>query len=388
MPMRLPVTSSRRCEQITAFGASDVPLVKMSAQIVSTDGLEARVGRSSYAGERGVEASPDLEHRRQLVRDRREQLAVLGLGDHEPAVRCARCRAAGARRGGCGSARRPPRRRAPRRRTRRGTRACCRAAPRRAAAGPSGSRSRKRLAHRHDSATYSPWVQTRSSNRTAGRAAIVRIGGVAAQQRGRVRRRGAAPGPGRGAARRGRGFEPDIGVTLRGSAPATVPSIVSRARPATGRHSRERVTFDGLLIVMVLAVAIPLALGLFPRLPAARDRWSRSWPGSSSGPRSSAWSSPTGRSRCWPSWASRSSSSWPASSWTSTRCGAGRCASGSSAFAVSVGLGLVVTIPLGLADVILDPLLVTIILSATVARHRHAGAEGRGPGRRRRSARS
>ena len=36
--MRLPVTSSRRCEQITAFGASDVPDVKISAQIASTSG--------------------------------------------------------------------------------------------------------------------------------------------------------------------------------------------------------------------------------------------------------------------------------------------------------------------------------------------------------------
>ena len=49
----------------------------------------------------------------------------------------------------------------------------CRAAPRRAAARRAGSRSRNRFAHRLDSATYSPWVQTRSSNRTAGRLAIV-----------------------------------------------------------------------------------------------------------------------------------------------------------------------------------------------------------------------
>ena len=35
---RLPVTSSRRCVQITALGADDVPDVKMSAHIVSTSG--------------------------------------------------------------------------------------------------------------------------------------------------------------------------------------------------------------------------------------------------------------------------------------------------------------------------------------------------------------
>ena len=36
--MRLPVTIRRRCEQITALGASLVPEVKMSAQIDSTSG--------------------------------------------------------------------------------------------------------------------------------------------------------------------------------------------------------------------------------------------------------------------------------------------------------------------------------------------------------------
>ena len=34
-----------------------------------------------------------------------------------------------------------------------------------------------------------------------------------------------------------------------------------------GRASTGQITFDGLLVVMVLAVVIPLALGLFPRLP-------------------------------------------------------------------------------------------------------------------------
>ena len=217
MPMRLPVTRSRRCEQITAFGASDVPLVKISAQIVSTDGLEAGVASCRTRRARASSVVADLEHRRQVVGDRREQLAVLGSVIDEPAVRCARCRAAGARPGGCGSGRRSRRRRARRRRTRTGTRACCRAAPRRGGGRPAGSRSRKRFAHRHDSATYSPWVQTRSSKRIAGRSAIAGIGGVAAQQRGRRSRPAAAPDPG---ARRGPRprLGPDIGVTLQARA--------------------------------------------------------------------------------------------------------------------------------------------------------------------------
>ena len=97
--MRLPVTSSRRCEQITALGASDVPDVKISAQIASTSGSMPRSSRR-HRRERVVERRAERrrrivgvgepgrrEHRRQLVGDRREQCLVPGLGDHESAVR-------------------------------------------------------------------------------------------------------------------------------------------------------------------------------------------------------------------------------------------------------------------------------------------------------------
>ena len=129
--------------------------------------------------------------------------------------------------------------------------------------------------------------------------------------------------------------------------------------------ARARSPSTGCCVVMVLAVVIPLALGLFPRLPL---------PGSVVEILAGILIGPavlglgrarTGRSRCWPSSASRSSSSSPASSSTSTRCAGRPLRFGLIAFALSVGLGLVVTIPLGLTDVILDPLLVTIILSAT-----------------------
>ena len=80
--MRLPVTSSRRCEQITAFGASEVPDVKISAQIASTSGSRpGSVGagvRGERVGERRRRASApgssasakrvDDEHRRQAGR--------------------------------------------------------------------------------------------------------------------------------------------------------------------------------------------------------------------------------------------------------------------------------------------------------------------------------
>ena len=47
--MRLPVTSSRRCEQITAFGADDVPDVKISAQIASMSGSTPRSSAGTAA---------------------------------------------------------------------------------------------------------------------------------------------------------------------------------------------------------------------------------------------------------------------------------------------------------------------------------------------------
>ena len=67
--MRLPVTRSRRCVQITAFGASDVPDVKISAQIVSTSGSSPG-SVVAYVGERGV------ERRRRSTADRRVGEAV------------------------------------------------------------------------------------------------------------------------------------------------------------------------------------------------------------------------------------------------------------------------------------------------------------------------
>ena len=105
--MRLPVTSSRRCEQITALGASEVPDVKISAQMPSTSGsMPASVAPSCaasavaqrwtewargpagvIAGVVGVGEPGRGEHRRQAVGDRLEQARVARLGDDEPAVR-------------------------------------------------------------------------------------------------------------------------------------------------------------------------------------------------------------------------------------------------------------------------------------------------------------
>ena len=95
--MRLPVTSRRRCVQITALGASEVPDVKISAQMLSTSG--SRPGSSAVTGERVGQRRTERgrgvvgigEPRRhvgsgQSVGDRREQCLVTRLGDQEPAV--------------------------------------------------------------------------------------------------------------------------------------------------------------------------------------------------------------------------------------------------------------------------------------------------------------
>ena len=97
--MRLPVTSSRRCEQITAFGASEVPDVKINAQIESMSGSSpgsARVGvRRERGGERraergrlvaGLREPVGRDDRRQPVGDRRQQRLVARLGEHQAAV--------------------------------------------------------------------------------------------------------------------------------------------------------------------------------------------------------------------------------------------------------------------------------------------------------------
>ena len=97
--MRLPVTSSRRCEQITAFGRvggarrederPDRVDVGLDARVVVADTVE-RVGerraeRRFRIG--GIGEAGRVEDRRQLGGDRREQRFVAGLGEHEAAMR-------------------------------------------------------------------------------------------------------------------------------------------------------------------------------------------------------------------------------------------------------------------------------------------------------------
>ena len=98
--MRLPVTSRRRCVQITAFGASDVPDVKINAQIESRSG--SRPGSVAPACGASAAVSGDPERgghvvgigepvrghdRRQVVGDGRQQVLVPRFGEHQPAVR-------------------------------------------------------------------------------------------------------------------------------------------------------------------------------------------------------------------------------------------------------------------------------------------------------------
>ena len=98
MESRLPVTSSRRCEQITAFGASEVPEVKINAQIASRSGSMPGSSRPTPASASSRSApievagsSPSGEPFRdedgsQPIRDRFEQGGVAGFGQHEAAM--------------------------------------------------------------------------------------------------------------------------------------------------------------------------------------------------------------------------------------------------------------------------------------------------------------
>jgi len=114
IPIRVPVTRNRRWVQMTAFGASEVPEVKISAQSVSGFGLEARVV-GAHRAQRGVEVLAEVtvgvvafgeptagQDRGEPVGDRVEQLDVSRLGDDQPQWVWVGGRAAGARRDGCG----------------------------------------------------------------------------------------------------------------------------------------------------------------------------------------------------------------------------------------------------------------------------------------------
>ena len=260
--MRLPVTSSRRCEQITAFGASDVPDVKISAQIESTSGsrpgsvapacaasASASDAPSVDGGSSGVGEPGRRQDRRQPVGDRREQRLVAGLGDHEPAVRVLDVAQQVLVAAGVVEPDDRARRSAPRRRTRRGSRGCCRAAPRRGGAPPAGSRSRNSAANRHDSSKYSAWVHVRSPNLIATRSPNSLR--VAPQQRrgvGRDERR--LPGRGDGPRRRDLTSVSDRTTRQLRSALMSVdldrsgrPALPLRPRPAPralGRRVRGR----------------------------------------------------------------------------------------------------------------------------------------------------
>ena len=124
------------------------------------------------------------------------------------------------------------------------------------------------------------------------------------------------------------------------------------------------VTFDGLLVVMILAVVIPLALGLFPRLPLPGSVV-EIMAGILIGPAVFAWVS---QDRAIEVLAKLGVAFLLFLAGLELDFDALRgrpLQFGLIGFAGSIGLGLVVTTPLGLTDVIIDPLLVTIILCAT-----------------------
>jgi Kef-type K+ transport system membrane component KefB len=131
-----------------------------------------------------------------------------------------------------------------------------------------------------------------------------------------------------------------------------------------GAADTAEITFNGLLMVMILAVVIPLALGLFPKLPLPGSVVEIT-AGILIGPAVLGWVTPDRAIEVLAKlgvafllFLAGLELDFDALRGRPLRFGL-------TGFAISVGLGLVLTIPLGLTDVILDPLLVAIILSAT-----------------------
>ena len=256
--MRLPVTSSRRCEQITAFGASDVPDVKINAQIASTSGSSpgSAASRAARARRRGTRPASTADRRRRRTGSTTgsaevgRRSAPAGASWRGSVITSPQCVCCASRRR-CSSRRvwlSPTIARADQRRAAEREQVVGRVVEQHrdvARARRPGSRSRNSAANRHDSSKYSACVQARSPNLIATRSP--NSSRVAPQQRGRVRRdeRRLA---GRGHRPRGRDLtwvsdpsesdglrSPRVSVDLAG---ARRPALSLRARPAPGAVGR------------------------------------------------------------------------------------------------------------------------------------------------------
>ncbi len=131
-----------------------------------------------------------------------------------------------------------------------------------------------------------------------------------------------------------------------------------------GASSPGDITFDGLLVVMVMAVVIPLALGLFPRLPLP-GAVVEILAGIIIGPAVLGWVTPDRAIQVLAKLGVAFLLFLAGLELDFDRLRGRPLQFGLIGFGASIILGLAVTIPLGLTDVVIDPLLVTIILCAT-----------------------
>ncbi len=173
--MRDPVTSKRRCEQITALGADDVPLVKMSAHGDSS-GPSACGSSPPAASSAASSSSPTA--RLCSIRSSTPSTSPAWRGswiNSEQSVWEMSWRRCSPPRVWLTPTTAPPARAAPPNANRYS------GVLSNSTAMWSGRPSRRyrpnRFAHRHDSAKYSAWVQIRSPKRMAG--ASARSGSVA-----------------------------------------------------------------------------------------------------------------------------------------------------------------------------------------------------------------
>jgi Kef-type K+ transport system membrane component KefB len=135
-------------------------------------------------------------------------------------------------------------------------------------------------------------------------------------------------------------------------------------RPMLGAADTAEITFNGLLVVMIFAVVIPLALGLFPKLPLPGSVVEIT-AGILIGPAVLGWVTPD-RAIDVLAKLGVAFLLFLAGLELDFYALRGRPLKfGLTGFAISVGLGLALTVPLGLTGVVINPLLVAIILSAT-----------------------
>src|SRR5689334_21031948 len=160
-----------------------------------------------------------------------------------------------------------------------------------------------------------------------------------------------------------RGASGRSSVTFRRS--AAMGSIVRRPRRGTfGPVSVAGVSFDDILLVMVVAVAVPLLLGLFPRLPVPSSVLEIA-AGILIGPALLDWVSDDSVINVFAKLGVALLLFLAGLELDFARLRGRPLRLGLVSFVASLLIGLAIALPLGALDIVVDPLFVAIVLSST-----------------------